>query len=164
MGPVGLEPTFAGLKVRCLANSATTPQMDRTYLFQSVQHLLFLPSGSPEDRTRHHVVISRVWATSPRLPQSQSGWQDSNLRSRAPRARGSAATPHPVRQSERPDLNRRFLHGEQGGYRYIMGALKGAGLSKTKSTGRDSNPRNRNTGAVSSPLDDQCISSGAGGT
>ena len=25
-------------------------------------------SGSPEDRTRHNSVISRVWATSPRLP------------------------------------------------------------------------------------------------
>ena len=47
-----------------------------------------VPSGSPENRTQRHVVISRVWATSPRLPQGQSGWQDSNLRSRAPRARG----------------------------------------------------------------------------
>ena len=26
------------------------------------------PSGSPEDRTQHYAVISRVWATSPRLP------------------------------------------------------------------------------------------------
>ena len=38
---------------------------------------------------------------------SQSGWQDSNLRLRAPKARGSAATLHLTRQSERPDLNRR---------------------------------------------------------
>lgn len=36
----------------------------------------------------------------------QSGWQDSNLRSRAPRARGFAVTLHPASQSERPDLNR----------------------------------------------------------
>ncbi len=37
----------------------------------------------------------------------QSGWQDSNLRLRAPKARGFAATLHPACQSERPDLNRR---------------------------------------------------------
>ncbi len=36
----------------------------------------------------------------------QSGWQDSNLRSRAPKARGSAATLHPAVQSERPDFRR----------------------------------------------------------
>ena len=30
---------------------------------------------------------------------SQSGWQDSNLRLRAPKARGFAATLHPVSQS-----------------------------------------------------------------
>ncbi len=37
-------------------------------------------------------------------------------------------------------------------------AERGAGLSKIKSTGRDSNPRRRITGAASSPLDDQCLS------
>ena len=44
------------------------------------------------------------------LPTSlsiQSGWQDSNLRSCAPKAHGFAATLHPVNQSERADLNRR---------------------------------------------------------
>ena len=88
------------------------PVLGRAYAFQPRQHRFaplpwIVPSGSPENRTQRHVVISRVWATSPRLPQSQSGWQDSNLRSRAPRARGSAATLHPAIQSERPDLNRR---------------------------------------------------------
>jgi len=29
-------------------------------------------SGSPENRTQRHVVISRVWATSPRLPFHRS--------------------------------------------------------------------------------------------
>ena len=37
------------------------------------------------------------------------------------------------------------------------------GLSNNKSTGRDSNPRRRITGAVSSPLDDQCPSVGPEG-
>lgn len=42
---------------------------------------------------------------------------------------------------------------------------KRVGLSKINSTGRDSNPRDRNTGAVSSPLDDQCgFVSGTRGT
>jgi hypothetical protein len=40
-----------------------------------------------------------------------------------------------------------------------MGARLEAELSKIKSTGRDSNPRRRITGAVSSPLDDQCVCS-----
>src|SRR3989339_2222827 len=30
--------------------------------------LLLIPSGSPESRTQRHPVISRVWATGPRLP------------------------------------------------------------------------------------------------
>ena len=37
-----------------------------------------------------------------------------------------------------------------------MGACRKFRLSKIESTGRDSNPRSRFTGAVSSPLDDQC--------
>ena len=41
-----------------------------------------------------------------------------------------------------------------------MGAWLEARLSKIESTGRDSNPRRRITGAVSSPLDDQCLSVG----
>ena len=35
--------------------------------------LLLVASGSPENRTQRHVVISRVWATSPRLPQAPVG-------------------------------------------------------------------------------------------
>ena len=38
-----------------------------------------------------------------------------------------------------------------------MGAWLDAGLSKIESTGRDSNPRRRITGAVSWPLDHQCL-------
>ena len=39
--------------------------------------------------------------------RNQSGWSDSNRRSRVPKTRGLAAALHPVCQSERPDLNRR---------------------------------------------------------
>lgn len=63
----------------------------------------------------------------------------------------------PVSQSAQRELNPHFRHGKAAGYRYIMGAISGAGLSKTKSTERDSNPRLRITGAVSLPLDDQCM-------
>ena len=63
---------------------------------------------------------------------------------------------HTPLKSTQPESNRHFLHGKQIGIRYIMGALSDFRLSKIESTGRDSNPRNRITGAVSSPLDDQC--------
>ena len=48
------------------------------YAFQPCQHLFaplrcIVSSGSPENRTQRHVVISRVWATSPRLPSSSVG-------------------------------------------------------------------------------------------
>ena len=67
-------------------------------------------------------------------------------------------------KSAQRESNPRFLHGKQIGYRYIMGALWCAELSKigelvvtsSRSTGRDLNPRHRITGAVSLPLDDQC--------
>ena len=61
-------------------------------------------------------------------------------------------------KSAQRELNPHFCHGKAAGYRYIMGALWCAELSKiNESTRRDSNPRCRITGAVSSPLDDQCI-------
>jgi hypothetical protein len=72
---------------------------------------------------------------------------------------------HGTLKSAQRESNPRFLHGKQVGFRYIMGALWCAELSMNKSTGRDSNPRRRITGAVSSPLDDQCVSlSGTRGT
>lgn len=54
-----------------------TPQprfFSRGYAFQSQcrQHVVsfrvVVVSGSPEDRTRHNLVISKAWTTSPRLP------------------------------------------------------------------------------------------------
>ena len=50
---------------------------------RNITRLLFVwLSGSPENRTQHNAVISRVWTTSPRLP----------CQSRAPRSRSSVGT------------------------------------------------------------------------
>ena len=57
------------------------------------------------------------------------------------------------------ESNPHFRHGEPAGFRYIMDANVLIGLSKNhiESTGWDSNPRCRITGAESSPLNDQCL-------
>jgi hypothetical protein len=54
------------------------PVLGRAYAFQPGHHRFaplpsIVPSGSPENRTQRHVVISRVWATSPRLPRCEVG-------------------------------------------------------------------------------------------
>jgi hypothetical protein len=70
VGSKGLEPSPAGLKVRCAAVTPR-PQMSVGRMrFHRVLFmlLLFISSGSPESRTQRHPVISRVWATGPRLP------------------------------------------------------------------------------------------------
>ena len=66
--------------------------------------------------------------------------------------RQSQAFPRPEGQSVQRELNPHLLHGKQVRYLYAMNAWLEAELSKIKSTGRDSNPRRRITGAVSSPL------------
>ena len=98
---------------------------------------------------------------------TKSGRPDLNRRSRAPEARGIPGFPTSCHKSAQRESNPHFRHGKAAGCRYIMGALDHrcaavpcAGLSKTKSTGRDSNPRRRITGAESSPLDDPCLSVG----
>lgn len=61
-------------------------------------------------------------------------------------------------KSAQRELNPHFCHGKAAGYRYIMGASQGVpDCQRSKSTGRDSNPRRRITNAVSLPLDDQCL-------
>ncbi len=76
VGPEGIEPTPAGLKVRCAASYTTTPKLVGRIRFNRremdisclllVRNIVF--SGSPENRTQRDPVISRIWATSPRLP------------------------------------------------------------------------------------------------
>ena len=62
-------------------------------------------------------------------------------------------------ESAQRELNPHFRHGKAAGCRYIMGANVVCRIVKEplRSTGRDSNPRRRITGAVSLPLDDQCL-------
>ena len=74
VGPEGIEPTPAGLKVRCAACYATTLCLAGRIRFNrracNIVQLLVVPcsSGSPESRTQRDLVISQVWATGPRLP------------------------------------------------------------------------------------------------
>ena len=96
VGPKGLEPLRAGLKVRCAAVTPRPRNVGRAYAFQpdvlhirapcfNVSGTLRVPrpasgypdgtrsvpdtvSGSPESRTQRYAVISRVRATGPRLP------------------------------------------------------------------------------------------------
>lgn len=93
------------------------PVLGRAYAFQAdwLQHP-FAPSHLVVVTLRVELSTTRLSAVSGRpaldyhvpTPLSlQSGWQDSNLRLRVPKARGFAATLHPVIQSERADLNRR---------------------------------------------------------
>jgi hypothetical protein len=115
----GGNRTHSGrLKVCCAAFTPRPHKVGRAYAFQSpsARHR-FLPwcfmfSGSPEDRTQRDPVISRIWATSPRLPFQVS--------SRAPRGRtGILLFPKQACshlhlcpmccQSERQDLNLRSL-------------------------------------------------------
>ncbi len=51
------------------------PVLGRAYGFQPGQHRFaplawIVASGSPENRTRRHLFIGQVWATSPRLPRA----------------------------------------------------------------------------------------------
>ena len=100
-------------------------------------------SGSPEDRTQHYAVISRVWATSPRLP-SKSGTPESNRNPPAPKAGVLPSAPLPAcLQSERPDLNRRSPGPRPG-------AMPGFATFCCQRLVRESNPPRRLERASSS--------------
>ena len=66
--------------------------------------------------------------------------------------------PRPESKSAQWESNPHIRHGKAVGCRYIMGACWLPNCQRSKSTGRDSNPRSRCTRAVSWPLDDQCLS------
>ena len=97
------------------------PVIGLVYAFQSLHERhrcspsCFAFSGSPGNRTQHDSVISRVWATSPRLPFSSRVLRS---RTRAPTAGWSPPGPKPgvlpsapvpdmSHQSERQDSNLR---------------------------------------------------------
>ncbi len=76
--------------------------------------MLLVSSGSPESRTQHHPVISRVWATGPRLPfanvvADQVGM--AGLEPASPCSQSTWVRRYPtsrlLSQSKRADLNRR---------------------------------------------------------
>lgn len=79
-GAEGSRTLTFPLKRRKRYRYATTPNVEWAYAFEScascqrrvsvLEGLQF--SGSPENRTQRHLDISRVWATSPRLPLSLS--------------------------------------------------------------------------------------------
>jgi hypothetical protein len=98
------------------------------------------------------------WATP--VSRHESGRPDLNRRSPAPEAGGfDQALPHPERSAQR-ESNPHFRHGKAIGCRYIMGtAFRSRIVKETEGNGWDSNPRRRITGAVPSPLDDQCLPS-----
>jgi len=70
--------------------------------------VLLVSSGSPESRTQHYAVISRVWAAGPRLPFANvvvcqvgmAGLEPALSCSQRPPLRGgarrAAAAPHPA--------------------------------------------------------------------
>ena len=78
------------------------------------------------------------------------GW-DSNPRLRAPKARGFAATLHPARQSERPELNRRSLGPRPG-------AIPGFATFPCQRLVRESNPPRGLERAASFPIDERAVS------
>jgi hypothetical protein len=109
------------------------------------------------------LVPARAPPESSRQPVGMAGFEPALSCSRSRRiARLSHA---PSRPSAQRESNPHFRHGKAVGYRYIMGTLHRHRIVKdSEGTGWDSNPRRRITGAVSSPLDDQCEHrSGTGG-
>ena len=119
--------------------------------------LLCCRSCGGRNRTCVRAVNSRL-SVPTRIPQQNrfgvAGFEPAISCSRSTRNSKLSHTPP---KSTQPESNRHFLHGKQIGIRYIMGALSDFELSKNESTGRESNPRRRITGAESSPLDDQCL-------
>ena len=144
VGPKGLEPLLAGLKVRCAAVTPRPRNAGRAYAFPSC--LLHASCSSfPVVALRVELSTTRLSAVFgqpaldyhvPTSSSRQSGWQDSNLRLRAPtqRTAGFAATLHPVVQSERPDLNRRSPGPRPGAIprlRYVLPSSSSCG-SRTR--------------------------------
>ena len=136
VGPVGFEPTPIWLKAR---DAAVTP---RPHTWSGVcvssdvrqassnSFVSWFTSGSPEDRTQRNAVISRVWATSPRLP-FKSGNSESNRDPPAPKAGVLPSAPLPDCQSERQDLNLRSPGPRPGAItrlRYVLSQVPRRGI------------------------------------
>ena len=91
------------------------------------------PSCGGRNRTCAVTLNRRPPVPTQAPPQSKSGRRELNPRSRAPEARGIPGFPTSCSsQSAQRELNPHFRHGKAAGCRYIMGALKCAGLSKNQ--------------------------------
>ena len=97
------NPSPTGLKVRCAAVTPRPQNAGRAYAFPSCCFMVC--SSFPVVALRVELSATRLSAgfgqpaldyLVPTSLSARSGWQDSNLRSRAPKARGFAATLHPV--------------------------------------------------------------------
>ena len=117
-GAEGTRTLTCRIKSPVCCRYTTTPNVGRAYAFQSRVRIIACSfvscsSGSPESRTQHYAVISRVWATGPRLPLGWSRARPSRSRKQHCLLLPKHARYHlhlcPIscRQSERPDLNRR---------------------------------------------------------
>ena len=100
VGPKGLEPLLAGLKGRCAAVTPRPQNAGRVYRV-SIVRASSLCSLYPVVALRVELSATRLSAEfgQPALDYRRflkSGWQESNLRLRAPKARGFAATLHPA--------------------------------------------------------------------
>jgi hypothetical protein len=116
-----------------------------------VRHACLLPflrphvstSGSPANRTQRDPVISRIQATSLRLP-IQSGTSESNREPPAPKAGVLPSAPLPeCFQSERQDSNLRSLGPQPSAITRLRHVLIVCAHRERKWAGRCSNPRLR---------------------
>ena len=147
MRPVGFEPTPTWVKAR---DAAVTPRPHNwsgvsvsidVRQASSNSFVSWFTSGSPENRTQRNAVISRVWATSPRLPL-KSGTSESNRDPPAPKAGVLPSAPLPVcLQSERPDLNRRSPGPRPGAIPGFATFCRQPRALRSQWVGRCSNPR-----------------------
>ena len=108
-------------------------------------------SGSPENRTQRDSVISRVLATSPRLPL-ESGTSESNAPEAEPKTKSLPPAPQagvlpsaplPDLKSERQDLNLRSLGPQPSAITRLRHVLFVCAHRERKWAGRCSNPRLR---------------------
>ena len=179
--PAGIEPASPAWKAgtsaaRPRAHKAEGEGVEPSRLIARLfSRQLPSPIGLPfritscggRNRTCVGALNSRLPVPARAPPQSKSGTAGFEPTISCSRSTRNSRLSHtPECKSTQRESNPHFRHGKAAGCRYIMGAFESLiELSKSKSTGRDSNPRRRITGAESSPLDDQCLSvSGTRGT
>jgi hypothetical protein len=143
-----------------------TPKAHRSAVFETaaIANWLALPqSDSSGGRNRTCVLPVNGRALVPARAPPESISRGGRIRTGALLVPNQADWPRfPTprdRTSAQRESNPHFRHGKAVGCRYIMGTSASTELSKTQSTGWDSNPHRRLTRAVSSPLDHQCYES-----